>query len=69
VLASLAMAGGLVIVADLLEPWLAPGVPLVRSGPALAALISVGAFLYFIITAGLGVLDRATLKAAVSRGA
>ena len=68
-LASLAMAGALVIAADLLSPWLAAGAPLIRSATALGALISAGAFVYFAIAAGLGVLNRATLRAAVTRGA
>jgi hypothetical protein len=63
------MAGGLVIAADLLGPWLAPGAPLTRSATALGALIFAGAFIYFAIAAGLGVLNRATLRSAVTRGA
>ena len=68
VLASLAMGGALVILADLLAPWLAPRAALLHSAPALATLVGAGAVLYFVVAAGLGVLGRATIKAAFSRG-
>ena len=67
ILAALAMGGGLVISADLLAPWLAPGTPILHSGPALAALVTAGGVLYFSVCAGLGVLNRATVKGAFSR--
>ncbi len=69
VLAGLAMGGGLVILADLLAPWLGPRAPLTASGPALAALVFVGASLYFLVSAGLGSINRTMLKAATSRKA
>ena len=66
-LAALAMGGGLVILADLLSPWLAPGSPILRSGPALAVLVCGGGILYFGVCAGLGVLDRASVREAFTR--
>ncbi len=68
VLAGLAMGGGLVILADLLAPWMLPRALIIHSGPALAALVAAGATLYFLVTAGLGVINRAALKAALSKG-
>lgn len=67
VLASLAMGGGLVIAADLLAPWLASTSALWERGLALASLVALGAFIYFAVAAGLGVLSRATVRAAFSR--
>jgi putative peptidoglycan lipid II flippase len=66
-LAALAMGGGLVILADLAAPWLAPGTPIVISAGALAALVAAGAALYFGVCAGLGVLTRSAIGAAFSR--
>lgn len=67
VLAALAMGGGLVIIADLLAPWMGPRAPILQSGPALCVLVIAGAVLYFAVCAGLGVLNRATVKGAFSR--
>ena len=67
VLAALAMGGGLVIIADLLAPWMGPRAPILQSGPALFVLVAAGAVLYFAVCAGLGVLNRATVKGAFSR--
>jgi putative peptidoglycan lipid II flippase len=67
VLAGLAMGGALVILADLLAPWLGPGSPLTASAPALGTLVVAGAALYFLVAAGLGIVTRAMLRAATNR--
>jgi putative peptidoglycan lipid II flippase len=67
VLAALAMGGALVILADLLGPWLGPGTPLHHSAPALGVLVVSGATIYFAVAAGLGVISRAMLRAALKR--
>ncbi len=67
VLAAGAMGGALVIAADLLGPWLGPDSALWMRGSALAALVSLGAFVYFAVAYGLGIVGRDMLKAAVAR--
>jgi putative peptidoglycan lipid II flippase len=67
VLASLAMGGLLVVLGDLLGPWLGPDSSLVTRSTALATLIGAGGSIYFAVAFGLGVLRREMIRSALSR--
>ena len=68
VLASLAMGGALVILADLAAPWMGTGSGLAERSLALAALVTLGMAVYFVVTFGLGVLNIGTLRGTLRRG-
>ena len=69
VLAAGAMGGALVILADMLAPWLGSGSALWERSAALGALIAAGGIVYFAVAFGLGVVRRDMLKSAISRKA
>ncbi len=68
-LASLAMGGGLVVMADLLAPWWGAGSHFWYRLPALTALVAGGGIIYFVLAIGLGALNTRMLREALSRGA
>jgi len=67
VLASLAMGAVLVVLGDLVAPWLGSDSGLLMRTGALSALIGSGAAVYFAVAFGLGVLRREMIRSALSR--
>jgi putative peptidoglycan lipid II flippase len=67
VLAAGAMGGALVLLADGLSAWLGSEATLLVRSTALAALITAGMAIYFIVAFGLGVLRREMIRSALGR--